>query len=138
MVVFPNAHVWLSSSWTNAQDYYHLRSCSSDLSTCVASFEGFIDASYCGPADPHCLNTSSKTVSRPCHVQSLDRDSASPIPYSGGARKLFDAFQCHIGGGSDTGFGVTTFFANYGANGACWATTPADPACQYVPSDVGD
>jgi hypothetical protein len=93
LVVFPNAHMWLSSSWTNAQDYYHLRSCSSNLSTCVAKFEGFIDAHYCGPADPHCLNLNAPltTVSRRCGVQSLDRDTATPLPYKGGARRLFDA-----------------------------------------------
>jgi hypothetical protein len=103
----------------------------------VASFEGFIDARYCGAADPHCLNAASTTVSRRCQVQSLDRDTATPLPYKGGARRLRDAFECHIGAGSDTGFGVTTFFANYGSSGACWATTPTDPACQYGPADDG-
>jgi hypothetical protein len=125
--------MWLSSSWTDAQDYYHLRSCSSDLSTCVASFEGFIEKNYCGPADPHCLSANSTIVSRRCHVKSLDRDTASPLPYHGRrGRKLLDAFQCHIGSGLDTGYGVTTLFANYGAQGSCWATIPSDPACQYV------
>jgi hypothetical protein len=32
---------------------------------------------------------------------------------------------------------VTTFFPNYGAEGACWATTPTDPACAYVPRGRG-
>jgi len=139
LVVFPNANMWLAGSWTNAQDYYHLRSCSSDLTTCVANFRGFIDARYCGPADPHCLNSTSTTVSRRCNVQSLDRDTALPRPYRGPAQQLFDAFQCHIGTGPDTGYGVTTLFANYGSIGACWATTPTDPACRYVkPGGGGD
>lgn len=131
-VIFPNAHTWLASSWTNAQAYYQVRSCTADSSVCVSSFEGFIDASYCGPADPHCLSSSSQTVAPRCHVQSLDNDTANPLPYTGGARKLYDAFQCHIGSGPDTGYGVTTFFANYGTQGACWATTSNDPNCQYV------
>jgi hypothetical protein len=113
-------------------DYYRLRSCSSDQATCVANFEGFIDAQYCGPADPHCLKSASTIVSRRCAQQSQDRDTARPLPYKGAARRLFDASQCHIGAGSDTGFGVTTFFANYGSSGSCWAAAPTDPACQYV------
>lgn len=137
-VVFPNAHMWLSSSWTDAQDYYALRSCSSDLSTCVATFEGFIDDRYCGPGDPHCLKPGSKTVSRRCDVQSHDRDTAKPRPYAGGARKLDDASGCHIGSGPDMGYGVTTFFANYGSDGACWASSPNDPACRYVKRGSGD
>jgi hypothetical protein len=132
VVVFPNAHMWLASSWTNAQDYYQLRSCSADLSTCVASFEGFIDANYCGPTDPHCLSANSRTVARHCHVKSVDRDTSSARPYRGNGQKLFDAFGCHIGSAPDTGYGVTTFFANYGTAGACWATNATDPTCQYV------
>jgi len=131
-VVFPNAHMWLSSSWTDADDYYRLRSCSSDASTCVATFEGFIDARYCGASDPHCLDANAIIVSRRCGVQSIDRDTTVSLPYPGAPRRLFDAFQCHIGAGPDTGFGVTTFFANYGSQGACWATRPGDPACQYA------
>jgi len=138
LVAFPNAHMWLSSSWTNAQDYYHLRSCSSDLSTCVATFEGFIDDRYCGPGDPHCAQQGSKTVSRRCEVQSVDRDTAKPRPYTGAARKLDDAMGCHIGSGPDMGYGVTTFFANYGSGGACWASSPNDPACRYVKARSGD
>ena len=110
-VVFPNANMWLSSSWTNAQDYYELRSCSSDLSSCVANFRGLIESK--------------------CDVQSKSVDSASPRPYAGPAEGLQDAFKCHIGSGPDTGFGVTTFFANYGNAGACWATKPGSRACGY-------
>ncbi len=135
-VVFPNAHVWLASAWTNALDYYQNRACNSDLSSCIASFEGFIDAPYCGLSDPHCVKETSKPIVRRCEIQSVDRDTASPLPYRGGARKLSDAFQCHIGSGPDTGYGVTTFFADYGTQGACWALDTSDPGCQYVkPTD---
>ncbi len=115
-VVFPNAHMWLSSSWTNQQDYYALRSCSSNLSTCVAKYEGLIDGG-----------------AHPCAVQSANRDTTAPLPYQGGARPLEDAAGCHIGAGADTGFGETTFFANYGNVGACWAAKPGDRACAYKP-----
>ena len=123
-VVFPNAHLWLSASWTKAQDYYALRSCSSDLSSCVANFEGFIDANYCGPANARCTGGGAVVVAKACQVQSRDNDTAPARPYAGPAQKLNDAFKCFIGSGPDTGFGVTTFFANYGTIGACWATEP--------------
>jgi hypothetical protein len=76
-VVFPNAHMWLDSSWINAQDYYHVRSCTPDTSFCVASFEGFIETPYCGANDPHCLNAPSKKAADRCQVQSLDTDTAA-------------------------------------------------------------
>jgi hypothetical protein len=130
-VVFPNAHMWLDSSWTNAPDYYTLRACAS-ATFCVAKFEGLIETPYCGASDPHCLNAASKKVTDRCEVQSLDTDTASPLPYAGNPQKLRDAAQCHIGSGPDTGFGVTTFFPNYGTQGACWATGTNNPVCQYI------
>ena len=131
-VVFPNAHMWLDSSWTNALAYYSVRSCTSGTSFCVAKFEGFIQTPYCGASDPHCLIGTSRKVADRCEVQSLDTDTASPLPYAGNPQKLRDAAQCHIGSGPDTGFGVTTFFPNYGGQGACWATGTNDPNCQYI------
>ena len=134
-VVFPNAHMWLDSSWTNPQDYYSLRACTSG-GFCVAKFEGLIETPYCGASDPHCLNAASKKVADRCEVQSLDTDTASPLPYAGNPQKLRDAAQCHIGSGPDTGFGVTTFFPNYGTQGACWAAGGTNnPVCQYITRD---
>src|SRR5207247_3383768 len=43
-VVFPQAKMWLSAAWTDQQNYYHARSCSSDQSTCIAELEGTIES----------------------------------------------------------------------------------------------
>jgi probable HAF family extracellular repeat protein len=123
-VIFPNAHLWLSRNWNNAQDYYHNRSCSSDLSTCVASFEGYIDAPWANPA-------TGRTVS-PCQVQSSDADSHLPLPYLGTARPLSDANSCFVDTAVQSDFAVTTFFPNYRDFGACGAIgSSASASCAY-------
>jgi hypothetical protein len=130
-VIFPNAHLWLSQNWNSAQDYYQARSCSSDLSTCIANFEGLIDA--------FSFNAASGSFVPRCQVQSADRDSHRPLPYRGRARRLHDADGCFIGTTPQPSFDVTTFFPNYRDFGACAAVGPAAAAsCAYTPGGADD
>jgi hypothetical protein len=130
-VIFPNAHLWLSQNWNSAQDYYQARSCSSDLSTCIATFEGLVDA--------FSFNAASGSFVPPCQVQSADRDSHQPLPYHGRGRRLHDADGCFIGTTPQPFFDVTTFFPNYRDFGACAAVGPAAAAsCAYTPGGADD
>jgi hypothetical protein len=129
-LTFPNAHMWLSSGWNKEQDYYSLRSCSSDLSSCVAKFEGFIDIDYCGPSNPRC-HGGAAVVAKKCDVQSKSVDTSTARTYLGPVAALDDASQCHIGSGPDTGFGATTFFANYGNEGGCFLSKKKGEACHF-------
>jgi TolB protein len=123
-VIFPDAHMWLSKSWNNAQDYYRNRSCSADFSTCIATFEGFIDAPFLNPA-------TGQTVPA-CLQQSADNDSTQPpLSYPGPARPLNDADSCFIGANVNTGFTITTFFPNYRDGGPCGAVASAK-GCSYT------
>lgn len=125
-VLFPNAHLWLSTHWTSAQAYYQNRSCSSDLSTCIAAFEGFIDGSFANPATGR--------VVPPCATQSTDRDTHRPLPYGPLARRLHDASSCFVDQTRRSLFEVTTFFPNYRSSslGACAAIGLSSPgACAY-------
>ena len=107
-VIFPNAHMWLSSSWGNPKAYYRNRSCSSDQATCISTFEGTIDT---GPA--------------PCSSLGLDLDTS---PLGPSARPLKDVGGCSMGNfeggtpvpltfndgdGAFPAYGVTTFLPNY-------------------------
>jgi Tol biopolymer transport system component/uncharacterized membrane protein len=123
-VVFPDAHMWLSRGWNDAQAYYRARSCSSDASTCIARLEGLIDAPFvnlaAGQSVPACLQ------------QSADTDGQKPLPYAGAARPLNDADSCYMGATINSGFTVTTFFPNYKDGGACGSvTSPA--GCGFTP-----
>jgi len=130
-VIFPNAHLWLSQNWNSAQDYYQARSCSSDLSTCIATFEGLIDA--------FSFNAATGNFVPPCQVQSADTDSHRPLPYAGHPRRLHDADGCFIGTTPQPFFDVTTFFPNYRDFGSCAAVGPAAAAsCAYTPGGAGD
>ena len=125
-VVFPNAHLWLSRGWNNAQAYYQARSCSANLSTCIATFEGYIDAFWLRPAPARSVP--------PCLLQSFDTDSFRPLPYAGTPRPLGDANLCFIGWTPTAWFTVTTFFPNYRDLGACAAIGPSSSAaCAYTP-----
>jgi len=125
-VVFPNAHMWLSRSWNNAQDYYKARSCSSDLSTCIATLEGFIDAAFLNPA-------TGRTVPA-CLVQNADTDTHSPLPYPPPAQTLHDANFCFVGSTTVPFFDVTTFFPNYRNFGSCGnISATATAACSFTP-----
>jgi probable HAF family extracellular repeat protein len=125
-VIFPNAHLWLSRSWNNAQDYYRNRACSSDLSTCIAAFEGYIDAPWLNPA-------TGRTVPA-CLLQSSDTDSHRPLPYTGTARALNDADFCFVDRTLRFNFAVTSFFPNYRDIGACGALgRVAATSCAYTP-----
>jgi uncharacterized membrane protein len=124
-VIFPNAHMWLSRSWNNAQDYYKARACSSDLSTCIATLEGFIDAPF--------LNPATGRVVQACQVQNADTDTHRPLPYPGPARTLHDANFCFVGNTATPFFDVTTFFPNYRNLGSCGAIgTTATAACSFT------
>jgi hypothetical protein len=126
-VIFPNAHLWLSRSWNNAQAYYHARSCSSDLSTCIATFEGFIDA----------FSVTLTSFVPPCLVQNADTDSHVPLPYAGLPRTLHDANYCFVGLVPHPFHEVTTFFPNYRDFGACAAIgTAAAASCSYTPQKI--
>ena len=116
VVVFPDAHMWLGGSFAN-NAYAEGRMCSSDSSSCLANYEGSIDSGLA-----------------PCLSLDLDADTANPRSYSGAARPLYDVGGCYFnnnGSGTqvpaqfidsaDVGvdiypaYGVTSFFANYGA-----------------------
>jgi hypothetical protein len=130
-VIFPNAHLWLSHSWNNAQDYYKARSCSADLSTCIAKFEGFIDAFY--------LNPATGSFVWPCLIQTEDTDAHLPLPYPGLPRMLRDANLCFAGTTLQAFYDVTTFFPNYRDFGACGAIGPTPAAsCAFTPVKVID
>ncbi len=110
-VVFPNAHIWIANRWTAADPaYFHERACTSDRSACMAKYEGAIDS---GPA--------------PCLNVGLDADTNTSLPtprpllkdvggcslgnLTGGTPVLF---LFNEGAGPYLGYGVTTFFPNYG------------------------
>jgi len=133
-VIFPNAHMWLSNSWTSAQSYYRARSCSSDLSTCIANFEGLIDASWVNPV-------TRRTVPA-CQVQNADSDTYRPLPYPAPPRTLHDANSCFVDRATMPNFAVTTFFPNFGSLGSCSAL-PVASVCGFtthrpVPDDDND
>ena len=124
-VIFPNAHLWLSRSWNSAQAYYQNRACSSDLSTCIASYEGYIDA--------FSFDATTARLRFPCLSQDFDRDTFRPVPYAGPPRHLHDAKSCFIGYSPSSSHELTTFFPNFNNLGSCAAVGPAAAAsCSYT------
>jgi len=135
-IAFPNAHVWLSKNWGDTQGYYQNRACTSDLSTCIAHYEGTIE--------------STPTTSAGCTTPSVDHVGLSPLG------DVMGCFFANVPGGNPMpatfsdgtvtsgnypAYGVTTFLPNYNAgpeaivNIACLGTS-APTALAYAPATV--
>ena len=134
-IAFPNAHLWLSKSWGDTQGYYRKRSCTSDLSTCIANFEGTIETTASNPAGCAQLSSSVDPVTglplgdvAGCNYGNLQGGAATPATFNDGT-------------GAYAAYGVTTFLPNYGSgpesavNLACQAAA-APTAVIYAPSQV--
>lgn len=126
-IAFPNAHVWISSTWGDSQGYFQKRACTSDLSTCIANFQGTIDT---GPA--RCAAPAGQSVDAltglplgdvgGCNFGNLAGATPAPATFSDGS--LIN------GAVSYPAYGVTTYLPSYHsgpesiANIACTAGQP--------------